>query len=384
MKIWKLLLCSTAAFGVIAGLSTTAQSRELSFAIGHPPVSNLVKSAEEAARQFNEETGGEMTIKVYPLSLLSMAETSGGLREGLADIGTVMTPYFPNEFPHTNLIVESSMILATLDADVTDIQAGAFAGAVSEFIMTKCPECVEEFAEQNQVFTGGAGTPPYVLNCTKPIVTAEDLKGARLRIGGANWARWSEAMGASPITMSGNEMLEALSQGVLDCIILSTPDIYNFGMGGSVTHITKGAPGGAYFASVSNINMDTWNELTADQRTAFLRAMSKAAALGSYHYQDGAAEVEAKATEDGVIIQEADPAVIEATKTFAVADEQFLIEDFATRHGVERGEEMLGDFKVLLDKWIGLMREAEGPEAYEKLFWEEIYAKVDVDAYGMR
>ncbi|MGQ2909585.1 MAG: C4-dicarboxylate TRAP transporter substrate-binding protein [Aliihoeflea sp.] len=384
MEIRNLLLSSATAIGVVASLSGAAQARELSFAIGHPPVSNLVKSAEEAAKQFNEETGGEMTIKVYPLSLLSMAETSGGLREGLADIGTVMTPYFPNEFPHTNLIVESSMVLQTLGADVADVQAGAFAGAVSEFVMTKCPECVEEFAEQNQVFTGGAGTPPYVLNCTKPIVSAEDLKGARLRIGGANWARWSEAVGASPITMSGNEMLEALSQGVLDCIILSTPDIYNFGMGGAVTHITKGAPGGAYFASVSNINMDTWNELTAEQRTAFLRAMAKAAALGSYNYQNGAAEVEAKAADDGVVIQDAEPAVVEATKAFAAADEQFLINDFATRHGVERGEEMIGEFKELLDKWIGLMREAEGAEAYEKLFWDEIYAKIDVNSYGMR
>ena len=377
-KYQKLATAATAALA----LTGAAEARELSFAIGHPPVSSLVKGAEAAAERFNEATGGDMTLKVYPLTLLSMAETPGGLREGLADVGTVMTPYFPAEFPHTNLIVESSMILETIPG-ATEVQAPAFAAAVVEFIMTKCPECKEEFAAENQVFTGGAGTTPYVLNCTKPIVSMEDLQGARLRIGGANWARWSEAIGAAPITMSGNEMLEALNQGVLDCIILLTPDIYNFGMGGSVTHITKGAPGGAYFASVSNMNKDSWNELSPEQRTEFLKAMAFAAASTSVAYQEGAETVEAAARENGVEINDAAPEVIEATKAFIEEDRQNTIDYFAETYGVTRGEEMLDDFSALLTKWVDLLGDADGAEAVEKLYWDEIYSKVDIAQHGI-
>ncbi|MCB1365978.1 MAG: C4-dicarboxylate TRAP transporter substrate-binding protein [Rhodobacteraceae bacterium] len=376
-------LLMAAGLALAAAGATTLEARELSFAIGHPPVSLLVKGAEEGAKMFNEETGGDMTLKVFPLTLLSMVETSGGLREGLADVGTVMTPYFPNEFPHTNLIVESSMLLHTMGDDVADLQAGAFAGAVSEFVLTKCPECVDEFAAQNQVFTGGTATPPYLLNCTKPIVTMEDLQGARLRIGGANWARWSEAIGAAPITMSGNEMLEALNQGVLDCILLSTPDIYNFGMGGSVTDITKGAPGGAYFASLSNMNKDSWNELTPDQRTAFLRAMAKAAALVVHGYQSNAEELEAGAKEKGVTMHDADPEVVAATLDFVKKDRDYAVDYFASQYGVERGDEMLTDFTALLKKWVDLMRGAKTAEDYESLYWNEIYSRVDVDQYGV-
>jgi len=370
-------LCAMAVAGY-------ANARELSFAIGHPPVSYLVKGGERAAESFGTATDGEMTLKVYPLSLLSMAETMGGLREGLADVGTVMTPYFPAEFPHTNLIVESSMIFETLGEGATEVQGPAFAAAVSEFLFTKCPECIEEFADQNQVFTGGAGTPQYVLNCTSPVVTMEDLQGARLRIGGANWSRWSEAIGAAPVTMSGNEMLEALSQGVLDCIILSVPDIYNFGMGDSVTNITKGVPGGAYFASMSNINMDSWNDLSADQRTAFLRSMADMSAWTSQRYQDGASEIEASAREAGVEIHEADPAVVDATQAFIADDKATSVAFYEEQYGVERGDEMLGDFTQLLEKWVDLIQNADPEQGYGDLFWDEIFSKVDVTQYGIR
>tara|TARA_R100000935_G_scaffold58904_1_gene99397 strand:+ start:23256 stop:24398 length:1143 start_codon:yes stop_codon:yes gene_type:complete len=379
MSIQNILLC--AATGAM--LAGAGQARELSFAIGHPPVSVLVKSAIEGAKSFDEATDGDMTLKVYPLTLLSMAETSGGLREGLADVGTVMTPYFPNEFPHTNLVVESSMLLNTLGDNVPAVQASAFSGAVSEFLLTKCPECVSEFSEQNQVFTGGIGTPPYLLNCTKPIVTMEDLDGARLRIGGANWARWSQALGASPITMSGNEMLEALNQGVLDCIILSTPDLYNFGMGDSVKHITRGAPGGAYFASVSNINKDSWNELNSAQRMEFLRAMAKTSAMGSFQYQALEDEVILKAQENGVQIHDAAPDVVAASLEFVEQDRKYAIEYFASQYGVTRGEEMLSDFTVLLEKWVGLASDAQTSDDFEKLLWDEVYSKVDVETYGV-
>ena len=90
--------------GLAAGLAaltmtaTTASADQLRFAIGHPPASFLVKAGETMAKTMAAETGDAVTIKVFPMSLLSMAETSGGLRDGLADIGTVMSTYFRPSF----------------------------------------------------------------------------------------------------------------------------------------------------------------------------------------------------------------------------------------------------------------------------------------------
>jgi TRAP-type C4-dicarboxylate transport system substrate-binding protein len=365
----------------LLALSTTADARELTFAIGHPPGSYLITGGEAFAETVAAETGGSLTAKVFPMSLLSMAETSAGLREGLADMGTVMSTYFTAEFPHTNMILDASMMLGGMGPEAAKVAGLAYAAAMAEFILTQCPECNAEFAAENQVYTGAAGTPGYALNCTKPVVTMEDLAGARLRIGGANWARWSGAVGATPVTMSGNEMLEALAQGVLDCIILSVPDVQNFGMGASVKHITMGAPGGVYVASLTNMNRDTWLELTAEERSAVMKGAARAAAISTWAYQAGQEEVLSKVAADGVTVHQADPAVIAKTAEFAAADRTALVGLYADK-GVTRGEEMLTAFQTLLEKWVGLTQGITGADALADLYWSELYSKVDVATHG--
>jgi TRAP-type transport system periplasmic protein len=365
----------------LLALSTAADARELTFAIGHPPGSYLIAGGEAFAETVAAETGGSLTAKVFPMSLLSMAETSPGLREGLADMGTVMSTYFTAEFPHTNMILDASMMLGGMGPEAADVAGLAYSAAMAEFVMTKCPECNAEFAAENQVYTGAAGTPGYALNCTKPVVTMEDLAGARLRIGGANWARWSGAVGATPVTMSGNEMLEALAQGVLDCIILSVPDVQNFGMGASVKHITLGAPGGVYVASLTNMNRDTWLDLSTDERSAVMKGAARAAAVSSWAYQAGQEDVLSEVAATGVSVHQADPAVIAKTAEFAATDRAALVGLYADR-GVTRGEEMLGDFQALLEKWVGLTQGVADADALADLYWSELYSKVDVAAHG--
>ena len=365
----------------ILTMAAAADARELTFAIGHPPGSYLITGGEAFAETVSAETGGSLTAKVFPMSLLSMAETSAGLREGLADIGTVMSTYFTAEFPHTNMILDASMMLGGMGPEAASVAGLAYAAAMAEFVMTKCPECNAEFAAENQVYTGAAGTPGYALNCTKPVVTLDDLAGARLRIGGANWARWSGAVGATPVTMSGNEMLEALAQGVLDCIILSVPDVQNFGMGASVKHITMGAPGGVYVASLTNMNRDTWLELTAEERSAVMKGASRAAAVSTWAYQAGQEDVLSKVAATGVTVHQADPAVIAKTAEFAAADREALVGLYADK-GVTRGEEMLTDFQILLEKWVGLTQGVADADALADLYWTELYSKVDVAAHG--
>lgn len=96
--------------GVLAG-PAVSETRELRYAMGHPPGSFVVDAGQAYADAVGEYSNGELSVKVYAMSLLNMAETSAGLRDGIADIGFVLTPYFPAEYPHTNLLSESSMLL---------------------------------------------------------------------------------------------------------------------------------------------------------------------------------------------------------------------------------------------------------------------------------
>src|SRR5699024_7895011 len=97
--------------------------------------------------------------KVYELSLLSLGEMSSGISHGLTDIGYILTPYFPAEYPHINMASEVSMLLALQDSSHGK-EGMAYAAAMAEFVLLNCPECNEEFTRQGQVYTSGGASGP--------------------------------------------------------------------------------------------------------------------------------------------------------------------------------------------------------------------------------
>src|SRR5690554_3429151 len=218
-------------------LLSQAQATEMRYATGYPPNSIGSVAAERYAEAVSEHSGGELTAKVFPMTLLNFMEMSDGLRDGLADAGAVLLTYASTEYPRANLVGEASMLLELTDLE--QHRAGmAFGGAMAEYMFNHCESCLDEFTAQNQVYAGGGASTRYMLLCNKPVTTVDDLQGKRLRHGGANWSRWAEAMGASPISMSVNEVYEGISQGVLDCTIQSSPELTIFKMLEVVSHIT--------------------------------------------------------------------------------------------------------------------------------------------------
>lgn len=373
----------TAICGSLLAVPTSVDARELRYAIGQPPGAIAVKAGDAYAEKLAELTDGKLTAKVHTMALLSMAETSDGVRDGMAHIGMVLTQYTPGNYPHTNFIADSSMILTLAGDKVRGKEAFAFNGAVSEFVFTKCPECNEEFKAQNQVYTGAGAGSAYGLVCTTPVTSAEDLAGKRLRVGSAAWGRWARHYGASPVTMSGNEMHEALSQGVVDCIVLSATEIRNFGLTETVTDITMTIPGGVFTASNGNVNANVWGSLSEEHRKALLRATTTAVATGSMLYHKEESEVLEEQKQRGTKLHEADPALVESTHRFIEQDLQQIAQEYKNNFGVERGQEMLEDFRVLLDKWIDLVQDVSTPEELADLYWSEIQSKVDVTRHGL-
>lgn len=365
-------------------LPAQAQNRELRYAIGQPPSALPVIGGQAFAKAVAQATEGKLTVKVYAMSLLNMAETSAGLRDGLADIGFVLTPYFPAEYPHTNVISEASMMLRLMGDKVRGKEGLAYIPAMTEFIFTKCPECHEEFAKQNQVYTGHVGGSSYGLICNKPVKSEADMKGKRFRVGAANWARWVTAMGGSPVTMSANEMLEALKQGVVDCIVLSSPEIRNFGLTEVVTDIAMAAPGGIFSTAGSNVNMRVWRSLTNEQRAALLRGASVAAANVPFAYHRVENEVLDQMKKRGARIHETDPALVQKSQVFIEQDMKTIADYFASKHGVKRSAQMLAEFRPILSKWADLVQNVSTEEQYADLYWREVFSKVDTATYGMK
>lgn len=368
---------------VFCGLASNVEARTLRYAIGHPPSSSVVDVTKKYADEVEALSDSELSVRIFPMSLLNFAETSGGVRDGMADIGFVLTSYFPSEYPHSNMAVEASMLVGLLGEKAQGREGMIFMGALSEFTFFNCPECSQEFSAQNQVYTGSTGGTSYGLVCNEPVETEADLKGMRLRVGASNWSRWAESVGASPVTMSANEMFEALGQGVVSCIVLASPEIHNFGLTDVVTDINMDVPGGPMPIAGTNINADTWKSLSLEQREVMLRAASvfSAGVPWIYHQQEDRILSEAK--QRGVAIHHADQALIDKTQAFIRDDMQHIAEGYRTRYGVENGEELIANFQGLLEKWTDLVQNVETEQELADLYWEEIFSKVDVEKHGL-
>lgn len=382
-RVWQGMAAGALAAALALG-ADAAQARDLRYAMGFPSGSDSDKAGQAYAAAVKDLSGGDMKVRVYPLSLLNFAETSAGLRDGMADIGYLLAPYFPSEYPHFNLLAESSMQLLSMDERVRGREGMAYVGALAEFVFTKCPECLAEFAKQNQVFTGPAASSPYYLNCNKPVRNEQELQGKRLRVAGSHWSRWARAMGAQPVTMSSNEALEALKQGVVDCVVVSIPELTNLGLMEAVSDVTLEVPGGIFAGTgVTQVNRTVWQDLSPEQRQVLLRAGTVMPAYIPFVYHQREKETLAQVVKRGGTVHQADPALLQKTREFAQQDMQTIVEYFAKTHGVARGGEMLAQFRPVLEKWVLLVQDVGSREQLASLYWDEVFSKVDANAYGL-
>ena len=369
---------------VAAGIAGQAAAQEsLNFAYGYPNTSAIGLAVDDYAAAVADRSGGNIDVTGFAMSLLSLPETSPGVRDGLADVGFVLPPYYPAEYP-TNLFLHELNLLINLIEEPTGKEPLAYTGAMLEYTFNNCPECLAENAAQNQVYTGGGVTPLYNLLCKDVSVTSvEDLAGLRLRAGGAGFVRFAEAFGAQGVRLPVSEAYEALDQGIIDCAMLSAPELTNYNLYEVVTDITLGVPGGA-FAGVSsaNVNADRWKAMDDASREALLWGGSHMTASTTWNfYTDDSAAIE-KSRELGINFHEPDAELVAAVREFSQADLDTVSSLFRDTYNVERAYEIREDFGPLLDKWNGLVADVDSKEALQQLFWNEVISKVDPATYA--
>lgn len=358
----------------------TAQADQLSFAGGWPPNSAPTAKLEEFAKAVEEYSNGDMTVKVFPLSLLSFAEANGGVRDGIADMTANLMAYFPAEFSHFNMLAEFSE-LVELEEFSGELSSLAFTGAIMEYVMNSCPECMDQIAAQNQVYLGASSTTSYVLQCAVPLKSVDDLKGKRIRAAGAYWARWAEAVGAVPVSMSINETLEGLNQGVVDCTASNTADFVNFGFIDVVKYLYLGLPG-AQFNVTYTMNRDSWNALSDENKTALLKAHAKLAADVAFVYIQEARAGRERAPEKGIEYTTASDELVAMNREFIAKDKDAIGEIYKERFQIENGSEAAAALTELLAKWTDLTKDTTDPAALADLYWTEIFSKIDAASYG--
>ena len=375
-----------AAAALILGFTTLtvvdAGARTLKSAVGLA-TSSAQYYAHSRLAEYLKENAPNLRMKVYSMSLLNLKETPAGVRDGVADVGFVLPPYFPAEYSEFNLAANVSM-LATTGRKV-ESPGAAMAGATSEYVFFNCPECLTQFEHENQAYLGTGSSPTYVMLCTKPIRTLDDLKGKKFRSGAANFGRWAEFFGGTKVSISANDIYEGLGQGVIDCAMNSATELSNLSLFGVVKFVTRRIPGGVYSGvATNNVNLDTWRSLSLEQRTAFLKGSARAQAdLTWKYYSDAKKNLEAS-PDKGIEVYEPDPEILKQSDEFVKADLKVIAEQFRSDYGVDNTDAKIEKLAELTDKWKTLTEGIEGdPEALFQIYWEEIFSKIDPETYGM-
>ncbi|MDH3264250.1 MAG: C4-dicarboxylate TRAP transporter substrate-binding protein [Paracoccaceae bacterium] len=374
MTLLRLQFAVAAALGVTLGAA--AEARDLRVASGAPPAHPATSHLYGALAEYlPQESGGEMNAIMLGPEVVGLGQMKDALQTGLVDVGNLLPLYFPAELP--NFALAGELSLSARDAH-------AMAAALTEYTVM-CESCQAEISAFGIVYLGSGSSDPYMLLTTRPVKTAGDLSGMRLRSGGAPYSRWAEHFGAVPVSISVLETFEAMSTGTIDGSMASIGDLLAFRLVELVKDVTA-VPLGTYF-STSNFATakPTWADMSVEEREALLKAANRANANFTQRWGYEFAGIARKAAEEaGIEFVEADPALVEAAADFNVADRATAAAISKERFGMDDADARVAEFIALVEKWEVISDEVgHDRDAMIERVWQEVWSKVDLASYGM-
>lgn len=369
-------LIAAFATAVAVALPATSDARDLRIASGapppHPATSHLYNGLAEYLPEESDGTIGTIPLGPEVVGLRAMKD---GLQTGLVDVGNLLPLYFPAELPNFALAGELS-----LSAKVPH----AMAAALTEYTVN-CASCQDELKSFGTVYLGSGSSDPYMLLTKTPVQTAEDLKGLRLRSGGAPYSRWAENFGAVPVSISVLDTFEAMSQGTIDGSMASIGDLLAFRLVELVEGVTA-VPLGTYFSTSNFATANaTWADMSVEEREALARAANRGNANFTQRWGYEFAGIARGAAEKaGITFVEADPSLVQAAADFAVADREAAAQIAQERFGMTDAPDRVAEFMALVAKWEAIAEEVNNDrDAMIERVWEDVWSKVDFATYGL-
>lgn len=375
MKL-KSLFRATCAAAAMAVMAASAHARDVKIVVGVPPGSGAHYGVDAFAADLAARTGGELKVRVLPASLLNLVQTFGGMKDGVVDGGYLVLNYFPSELPEATLPIELAML---------GKNPFAMAGAMSEYILT-CEPCIQERLDNNQVPLGNASTGAYAIIGTAPMTNADQLVGKKIRAAGGSWTRWAAANGAVGVSLPGNEIFEAMSQGTIDGAFNAPSELTSIRLIDVATDVTVNIPGGTVHGlDVMSVNRDFWKSLSNEERRAYLDAAALGNAATTWKFANDVAENLKLAAEKGINIHQASDEMVAASNAAIEADLAEIAKIAKETHGITDAEAKIARFAELVKKWESLvpMDREWTPEQIAELYRTEIFSKIDAAAYGL-
>ncbi len=247
----RVALAGTLSLGLVAVASAT----ELRLAHFMSPMHHMQKRMmQPLADKLLAETGGEVTIRIFPsgeLSKSGAAQWRTALT-GVADITFGLQGYTSETFPRTMFAVAPGLFHSSTQATT----------AMWDNIDALAPDY-----ERAKLLAMWAAEPAVIMTKDVPIRTMGDMKGLKIRTADQVGAAMVQTLGATPVPLPASEMYTAIDTGVIDGIMSDASTIESFKLQEVANYFTVGLPSStsAYFLVM---NRRSFEGLSAEQQAA--------------------------------------------------------------------------------------------------------------------
>ncbi|HEY7459375.1 MAG TPA: TRAP transporter substrate-binding protein [Xanthobacteraceae bacterium] len=295
------LLLAAGALFAFGAAPALAQKQTLRMAYWAGPAHHMVKTQEAWIKAIEEASGGNLTVELDKAPLAKPDGQYDLVKNGVRDMVWAIPTYTPGRFD----------MLAAGEIPFLCPNATVCSPALSRWYRKhKLDE--KEFTDTKllNVFVHGPG----MLHTVKPVKTLEEIKGIKVRAGGAGVAI-SQALGMSAVAMPATQAHEALSRGTVEGVLFPWEAVESFRLTEAVkAHLE--IPGGMYTATfVIIINNDAFKKLSPSNQAALMKVSGDAGSrLFGKHWDEADARARENAKKAGNAIQTLAPAELERWK----------------------------------------------------------------------
>ncbi|WP_291011927.1 TRAP transporter substrate-binding protein [Hydrogenophaga sp.] len=198
-------------FGLTAISLATAVSAQTKWDLpsGYGANTFQTKNLEQFAADVKAATGGKVEITVHSgASLFKQPEIKRAIQTGMAPAGEFIISGLANENP-------------LFGADSIPFLATSYADAKRLWEATK-PVQTKVLASQGIKMLFSVPWPGQSLYSVKPITSADDFKGTKMRAYNPATTRIAQMLGASPVTIQLPELGQALATGAANNFLTSS------------------------------------------------------------------------------------------------------------------------------------------------------------------
>jgi TRAP-type C4-dicarboxylate transport system substrate-binding protein len=295
-RIWvRLGLPALALGGALLAPLAPALAADLKMASGYPDANYLTLTVRDFIADVDKRTGGALKIELHNnQSLVKLPDMMRAVQTGQVALADVRLGNYGNQDPVYIL-------------DAIPFVAGDYDSALKLWQASK-PYLADSFAKRGMKVLFAMWNPPQGFYTLKPVASAADLAGLKLRIYSTETRRMGELLKAEPLIVQFGEVPQAFSTGLINAMFTSPQTGIDTQAWDFVKNLTM--VGALYTKQLVTINSDVFDKLPKAQQDAVVAAGAAAEKAGFERMKALTNEQLAQIKGKGIQVADGSPALI--------------------------------------------------------------------------